>query len=72
MKAKTIEFQHHIGGQRVNVPIPVPVAYHSFGDHHIDGMKGLGFYTKLKTMTSRRPSGIRTGAGFHFVRGLEN
>ncbi|MEQ8193492.1 MAG: aldehyde dehydrogenase family protein, partial [Rhodospirillales bacterium] len=61
----------------VNVPIPVPVAYHSFGgwkrslfgDHHIHGMEGVRFYTKLKTVTSRWPSGIRTGAQFHFKSG---
>jgi malonate-semialdehyde dehydrogenase (acetylating)/methylmalonate-semialdehyde dehydrogenase len=52
----------------VNVPIPVPMAYMSFGgwkrslfgDHHIHGMEGVRFYTKLKTVTARwpdRPSG---------------
>jgi malonate-semialdehyde dehydrogenase (acetylating)/methylmalonate-semialdehyde dehydrogenase len=63
----------------VNVPIPVPVAYHSFGgwkrslfgDHHIHGMEGVRFYTRLKTMTTRWPSGIRQGAEFHFKRGSE-
>ncbi len=68
-----------IGMIGVNVPIPVPVAYHSFGgwkrslfgDHHIHGMEGVRFYTRLKTMTTRWPSGIRTGAEFHFSRGSE-
>ena len=68
-----------IGMVGVNVPIPVPVAYHSFGgwkrslfgDHHIHGMEGVRFYTKLKTMTTRWPSGIRTGAEFHFTRGSD-
>lgn len=49
----------------VNVPIPVPVAYHSFGgwkrslfgDHHIHGAEGIRFYTRLKTVTSRWPKG---------------
>ena len=52
----------------VNVPIPVPMAYMSFGgwkrslfgDHHMHGMEGVRFYTKLKTVTARwpdRPSG---------------
>jgi len=58
----------------VNVPIPVPVAYHSFGgwkrslfgDHDIHGMEGVRFYTKLKAVTSRWPSGIKDGALFHF------
>jgi malonate-semialdehyde dehydrogenase (acetylating)/methylmalonate-semialdehyde dehydrogenase len=56
----------------VNVAIPVPVAYHSFGgwkrslfgDHHMHGPEGVRFYTKLKTITERWPSGIRQGAEF--------
>jgi malonate-semialdehyde dehydrogenase (acetylating)/methylmalonate-semialdehyde dehydrogenase len=56
----------------VNVPIPVPVAYHSFGgwkrslfgDHHIHGPEGVRFYTKLKTITSRWPQGANEGAQF--------
>lgn len=69
-----------IGMVGVNVPIPVPVAYHSFGgwkrslfgDHHIHGMEGVRFYTRQKTVTARWPSGIRTGAEFHFKSGSEN
>lgn len=68
-----------IGMVGVNVPIPVPVAYHSFGgwkrslfgDHHIHGMEGVRFYTRLKTMTSRWPSGIRSGAEFNFTGGKD-
>jgi len=68
-----------IGMVGVNVPIPVPVAYHSFGgwkdslfgDHSIHGMEGVRFYTKLKTVTSRWPSGIREGAAFNFARGSD-
>ena len=68
-----------IGMVGINVPIPVPVAYHSFGgwkdslfgDHSIHGMEGVRFYTKLKTVTSRWPSGIREGAAFHFSRGSD-
>ncbi len=64
----------------VNVPIPVPVAYHSFGgwkrslfgDHHIHGLEGVRFYTKLKTITSRWPSGIKDGAQFHFKAGKDH
>ncbi|MGI4746003.1 MAG: CoA-acylating methylmalonate-semialdehyde dehydrogenase [Janthinobacterium lividum] len=56
----------------VNVPIPVPMAFHSFGgwksslfgDHHMHGPEGLRFFTKLKTVTSRWPTGIRAGAEF--------
>jgi malonate-semialdehyde dehydrogenase (acetylating)/methylmalonate-semialdehyde dehydrogenase len=63
-----------VGMVGVNVPIPVPVAYHSFGgwkrslfgDHSIYGPEGVHFYTRLKTVTSRWPAGIRAGAEFHF------
>jgi malonate-semialdehyde dehydrogenase (acetylating)/methylmalonate-semialdehyde dehydrogenase len=45
----------------INVPIPVPMAFHSFGgwksslfgDHHMHGIEGVRFFTKLKTVTSR-------------------
>ncbi|WP_312410254.1 CoA-acylating methylmalonate-semialdehyde dehydrogenase [Shinella sp.] len=68
-----------IGMVGVNVPIPVPVAYHSFGgwkrslfgDHHIHGMEGVRFNTRLKTMTTRWPSGIKEGAVFNFHAGSE-
>ncbi len=66
-----------IGMAGVNVPIPVPVAYHSFGgwkrslfgDHHIHGMEGVRFNTRLKTITARWPSGIKEGAVLHFHSG---
>ncbi|WP_029351814.1 CoA-acylating methylmalonate-semialdehyde dehydrogenase [Bosea sp. 117] len=56
----------------INVPIPVPVAFHSFGgwkrsifgDRNVYGMEGVGFYTKMKTTTARWPTGIRSGAQF--------
>ena len=61
-----------IGMVGVNVPIPVPTAYHSFGgwkrslfgDHHMHGPEGVRFFTRMKTITSRWPSGIRRGADF--------
>jgi len=61
-----------IGMVGINVPIPVPVAYHSFGgwkrslfgDHHMHGPEGVRFYTKMKYITTRWPSGIRTGAEY--------
>jgi len=61
-----------IGMVGINVPIPVPVAYHSFGgwkrslfgDQHMHGPEGVRFYTKLKTITSRWPTGIRAGAEY--------
>jgi malonate-semialdehyde dehydrogenase (acetylating)/methylmalonate-semialdehyde dehydrogenase len=63
-----------VGMVGVNVPIPVPVAYHSFGgwkrslfgDHSIYGPEGVRFYTRLKTITSRWPNGIKSGAVFNF------
>ena len=50
-----------VGMVGVNVAIPVPIAFHSFGgwkrslfgDHHIYGEEGIRFYTRLKTTTSR-------------------
>ena len=68
-----------IGMVGINVPIPVPLAFHSFGgwkrslfgDHSIHGPEGVRFYTKLKTITSRWPSGIRSGAVFNFKAGGE-
>ncbi|KKB76357.1 methylmalonate-semialdehyde dehydrogenase [Devosia limi DSM 17137] len=63
-----------VGMVGVNVPIPVPVAYHSFGgwkrslfgDHAIYGPEGVHFYTRLKTVTTRWPAGIKGGAEFSF------
>ncbi len=61
-----------IGMVGVNVPIPVPMAFHSFGgwkqslfgDHSVHGMEGIHFYTKLKTITSRWPKSIQSGPEF--------
>ena len=69
-----------IGMVGVNVPIPVPVAYHSFGgwkrslfgDMHMHGPEGVRFFTKQKTITTRWPSGVRTGAVFNFKSGSEH
>ncbi|MDX2321070.1 MAG: CoA-acylating methylmalonate-semialdehyde dehydrogenase [Moritella sp.] len=64
-----------VGMVGINVPLPVPVAYHSFGgwkrslfgDLHAYGPDGVKFYTKLKTITQRWPtSGVREGANFAF------
>ncbi len=52
-----------VGMVGVNVPIPVPMAFHSFGgwrsslfgDHHMHGPEGVRFYTRLKTVTQRWP-----------------
>ncbi len=68
------EFAHAIkvGMVGINVPIPVPMAFHSFGgwkaslfgDHHMHGPEGVRFYTRMKTITTRWPTGIRAGAEF--------
>jgi malonate-semialdehyde dehydrogenase (acetylating)/methylmalonate-semialdehyde dehydrogenase len=63
-----------VGMVGVNVPIPVPMAFMSFGgwrrssfaDQAMHGMEGVRFYTRLKTVTSRWPAGIRGGAEFNF------
>jgi len=62
----------NIGMVGINIPIPVPVAYHSFGgwkdslfgSNNAHGMDGVRFYTKIKTISSRWPSGIKEGALF--------
>jgi len=61
-----------IGMVGINVPIPVPMAFHSFGgwkqslfgDHSMHGIEGVHFYTKLKTTTSRWPKSIKAGPEF--------
>ena len=68
------EFTHRIqvGMVGVNVPLPVPMAFHSFGgwkaslfgDHHMHGPEGVRFYTRMKAVTTRWPTGIRSGAEF--------
>ncbi|RLQ21745.1 methylmalonate-semialdehyde dehydrogenase (CoA acylating) [Seongchinamella sediminis] len=70
-------FSDHIqvGMVGINVPLPVPVAYHSFGgwkrslfgDLHAYGPDGVRFYTKRKTITQRWPSsGVREGVSMSF------
>ena len=62
----------NIGMIGINIPIPVPMAFHSFGgwkrslfgDQHMHGPEGVRFYTKLKTVTSRWPSGLRSDPEF--------
>ncbi len=62
----------NIGMVGVNVPIPVPMAFHSFGgwknslfgDYAMHGKEGINFYTKLKTITSRWPKSIQEGPEF--------
>lgn len=70
--ARTFGSQVQAGMVGINIPIPVPMAYHSFGgwkrslfgDVHMHGPEGINFYTKLKTVTSRWPTGIRAETEF--------
>ena len=62
----------NIGMVGINVPIPVPLAYHTFGgwkksafgDLNQHGPDAFRFYTRTKTITSRWPTGIKEGANF--------
>jgi malonate-semialdehyde dehydrogenase (acetylating)/methylmalonate-semialdehyde dehydrogenase len=72
--ARTFADKIEVGMVGINVPIPVPVAYHSFGgwkrslfgDHAAYGPEGVHFYTRLKTVTARWPEGIKSGAVYTF------
>ena len=67
--ARAFVHRVQVGMVGVNIPIPVPMAFHSFGgwkrslfgDHSIYGPEGVRFYTRLKTVTARWPTGIRAG-----------
>jgi len=69
---RTFASKAQIGMIGINIPIPVPMAFHSFGgwkrslfgDQHMHGPEGVRFYTKLKTITSRWPSGLRSDPEF--------
>jgi len=69
---RTFASKIQVGMVGINIPIPVPMAFHSFGgwkrslfgDQHMHGVEGVRFYTKLKTITSRWPSGIRSNPEF--------
>jgi malonate-semialdehyde dehydrogenase (acetylating)/methylmalonate-semialdehyde dehydrogenase len=65
----------HVGMIGINVPIPVPMAYYSFGgwkdslfgDKHMHGAEGVSFYTRAKVITSRWPQVEHaSGASYHF------
>ena len=72
--ARRFQNEVEVGMIGINVPIPVPVAYYSFGgwkrslfgDHAIYGPEGVHFYTRLKTVTARWPEGIKSGAVYTF------
>jgi malonate-semialdehyde dehydrogenase (acetylating) / methylmalonate-semialdehyde dehydrogenase len=70
--ARTFTQRVQVGMVGVNVPIPVPMAFHSFGGWkrslfgplHVHGPDGVRFYTRLKTVTARWPTAGREGAQF--------
>lgn len=70
--ARTFARQIKVGMVGINVPIPVPMAWHSFGgwkrslfgDHHAYGMEGIRFYTRYKSVMQRWPDSIAKGAEF--------
>ncbi|MDB5437404.1 MAG: mmsA1 [Phenylobacterium sp.] len=70
--AREFAAQVNVGMVGINVPIPVPVAYHSFGgwkrsafgDTNQHGMEGVRFYTKIKTVTARWPEGLSEDSAF--------
>ena len=69
---RTFSTKAKIGMVGVNIPIPVPMAFHSFGgwkrslfgDQHMHGPEGVRFYTKLKTITARWPDGLKSDPDF--------
>jgi malonate-semialdehyde dehydrogenase (acetylating)/methylmalonate-semialdehyde dehydrogenase len=69
-EARRFQREAEIGMIGINVPIPVPMAFYSFGgwkdslfgDHHIHGSEGVRFYTRGKAITSRWPSTHGTSA----------
>ncbi|MEU3447293.1 CoA-acylating methylmalonate-semialdehyde dehydrogenase [Streptomyces thermolilacinus] len=69
--ARRFQLEVEAGMVGVNVPIPVPVGYHSFGgwkdslfgDHHVYGTDGIRFYTRGKVVTTRWPDPSETPAG---------
>jgi malonate-semialdehyde dehydrogenase (acetylating)/methylmalonate-semialdehyde dehydrogenase len=70
--ARAFAHEVEVGMVGINVPIPVPMAFHSFGgwkaslfgDHHMHGMEGIRFNTRLKTITTRWPKGMRSDPEF--------
>jgi malonate-semialdehyde dehydrogenase (acetylating) / methylmalonate-semialdehyde dehydrogenase len=71
--ARKFEREIEVGMVGINVPIPVPVAFFSFGgwrgslfgDTHVHGMEGVRFYTRAKVVTTRWPDSDAIPTGFH-------
>ena len=72
--ARTFANRVKAGMVGLNVPIPVPLSFHSFGGwkrsifggYHVYGPEGVRFFTQVKTMTSRWPTGERSGPSLDF------
>ncbi|MFG1819315.1 CoA-acylating methylmalonate-semialdehyde dehydrogenase [Kribbella sp. NPDC049174] len=72
--ARAFQRSVQVGMIGVNVPVPVPMAFYSFGgwkdslfgDHHIHGTEGVAFYTRAKAVTTRWPEEISDGPNLHF------
>jgi malonate-semialdehyde dehydrogenase (acetylating) / methylmalonate-semialdehyde dehydrogenase len=72
--ARRFQRDVQVGMIGINVPIPVPMAYYSFGgwkdslfgDHHIHGAEGIRFYTRAKAVSTRWPNGTPDGAQMQF------
>jgi malonate-semialdehyde dehydrogenase (acetylating)/methylmalonate-semialdehyde dehydrogenase len=71
--ARRFQEEIEVGMVGINVPIPVPMAFYSFGgwrnslfgDTHVHGMEGVRFYTRAKAVTSRWPDDGSAAPGFH-------
>ena len=71
--ARRFQQQVEVGMVGINVPIPVPMAFYSFGgwrgslfgDLHVHGMDGVRFYTRGKAVTTRWPNDGSAASGFH-------
>jgi malonate-semialdehyde dehydrogenase (acetylating) / methylmalonate-semialdehyde dehydrogenase len=71
--ARKFEREIEVGMVGINVPIPVPIAFYSFGgwrgslfgDTHVHGMEGVRFYTRGKVVTTRWPDADALPTGFH-------
>ena len=72
--ARKFQSEIQVGMVGINVPIPVPMAYYSFGgwkdslfgDAHVHGMEGVKFYTRAKVVTARWPAPAQRGKNLGF------
>jgi malonate-semialdehyde dehydrogenase (acetylating)/methylmalonate-semialdehyde dehydrogenase len=72
--ARRFQREVEVGMVGINVPVPVPMAFYSFGgwkdslfgDTHVHGLEGVRFYTRAKAVTSRWPTDAVSEGGMHF------